>query len=370
VERNSTWLFNLDGSVKRYKFPKFPDEIEQKSDAFYLFDPAGKLGAREPRRIYVFTIVAASPDPALYHQFNKRIGNKKYYMPCWSRDEIFSIIDYFPDIDKNTVEKLFEKYGGIPRFVLSKSDDWNAELQLAIKSANIDELQKSIGGPELLSDTSHKVLQYGVDSNYRESTVKFASQYIADKVSEKLLEDQISKTSASIQLMARYPEIASLRGSIFENYAHKVLGGNGKWTVKALAENKTEELELKNKKTGFFDSLEDLDISEEIYYRPNNKNFGALDSFIRKGNVIYFFQMTVSTNHPVSNAAIENAIKKIDSKTGRMNYKLIFITPPDVFSNFRHQHYLNKENKIIQPNNLEKIIRDVGQWVLELKLTP
>jgi len=77
--------------------------------------------------------------------------------------------------------------------------------------------------------------------------------------------------------------------------------------------------------------------------------------------------MTVSTNHPVSNAAIENAIKKIDPKTGRMNYKLIFITPPDVFSNFRQQHYLNKENKIIQPNNLEKIIRDVGQWVLELK---
>jgi len=92
-----------------------------------------------------------------------------------------------------------------------------------------------------LSDISHKVLQYEVDSTYRQSNVKFGSLYIADKVSEKLLEDQQSKTIASIQLMARYPEIASLRGSIFENYAHKVLGGNGKWTVKSLTDNKTEE---------------------------------------------------------------------------------------------------------------------------------
>jgi len=215
---------------------------------FTFFDPPGKI-SREPQQVSAFTIVTASPDPRHYHQFNKQIGNAKYYMPCWTRDEINSILSYFPNLNIDTVASRFDKYGGIPRYVLTKTDNWHESLKSAIVATGIEELQRSVGGPELLPSVSHDIFHYNVDSSseYSCPKVSFASDYIADRITTKLFSRIENKQLDLLWDLANTDQtLASFRGHLLEAYAHKVLQGNGTWKLCALTGNKQTQLMMSN----------------------------------------------------------------------------------------------------------------------------
>eukprot|EP01125_Pyxidicula_operculata_P013651 TRINITY_DN4528_c0_g1_i1.p1 TRINITY_DN4528_c0_g1~~TRINITY_DN4528_c0_g1_i1.p1 ORF type:complete len:146 (+),score=25.49 TRINITY_DN4528_c0_g1_i1:115-552(+) len=110
-------------------------------------------------------------------------------MPCWTEEELMSIVKYIPNLDQETVKTRFAKYGGIPRYVLNETDDWDVSINDAIASSNLDDLQSCAGGPENMPDASHMILQYDANpsSGYRSLTVRFASNYVAEKVSARLL---------------------------------------------------------------------------------------------------------------------------------------------------------------------------------------
>lgn len=372
VSRNKAWLFNSDGSVNVFApitSLAFPSTITDDANSIYLFDPAGK-DPREPRQVSAFTVVTASPDPRHYQQFNKRIGNKKYYMPCWTRDEITSILSCFPNLNQNTVESRVVKYGGIPRYVLTETDDWHPELEKAISGANLDDLQKSVGGPEVLPAVSHKLLHYD-PIGYVDCAVRFASPYIADRISNKLLVEQTHKAIEFLQRSAHIPTLASVRGSLFENYAHSVLQGNGTWVIHGLTcDKKDEQLKLQNNnQTVVFESLDKLTLSKGVYYKPKSKRFGALDSLARLGTDIYLFQMTVSQDHSISHAALKEHLETLIPNNPSCKFTLIFVTPPDMFKKIGKQSYLSTKGKVVEEKDLAKAVQSVEQWVMALPLT-
>jgi len=197
-----------------------------------------------------------------------------------------------------------------------------------------------------------------------------------------------------------------MRGVIFEVYAHNVLQKKGTWKVRSLSSNETLEFSFDNRELEQFDSLDKLVLKENVYYRPNVKHFGALDSLERKGDMIYLFQMTVAAKHPVKADVLEDHITKLTETNKSLStasdkplqFKLIFVTPPDVFPSYKKaqsykykskskkskkkqdQHEIianeTKEPEDKEPENKEpenkisEVLSSVEQLVLELTLGP
>jgi len=287
-------------------------------------------------------------------------------MPCWTRDEIDSILSYFPNLDRKTVASHFDKYGGIPRYVLTETDKWNESLEYAISATRMEELQKSVGGPELLPAVSHKVLHYDVDSSseYRRCTVRFASDYIDNRITNKLLSGPDNKTLELLRDLAGMRSLASVRGSLFEQYAHKVLQGKGTWKLRALTSDKQTQLTMSNDQLVVFHSLDELIVSEGVYYQPKSKNFGALDSIARLGNDVYLFQITVSDVHLLSHAKLQQHLVTLTSNNPNCKFTLVFVTPSDISKKFGKQGYLNTEGKVIEDKDLAQSLQSVEQWVM------
>jgi len=270
------------------------------------------------------------------------------------------------------VNSLFDKYGGVPRYVLTETDYWHESLEDAIGAANLDDIQKSVGGPELLPATSHKLLHYDVDpsSGYRRRIVRFASDYVADRIAKMLLKDQQLKSVEFLRSSAQIPTLASVRGSLFEAYAHKVLQGQGEWKVRCLSnpEQGVTTLKMNYNQLFVFDSLDKINLQEGIYYQPKARNFGAFDSLAKVGNEILLFQMTVSPNHPLHHAELQKHLTVL-GLNNQNSIKLFHVVPPDIFTNFRKQSFHNLEYKPIETKNISKVVQYVEQWVLEIPLT-
>jgi len=166
------------------------------------------------------------------------------------------------------------------------------------------------------------------------------------------------------------PTLASVRGSLFENYAHSVLQGNGTWVIRGLTCDKDEKLKFENNnQTVVFESLDKLTLSEGVYYKPKSKTFGALDSLVRLGTDIYLFQMTVSQDHSIKHAALNEHLETLISNNPSCKFTLIFVTPPDMFKKIGKQSYLSTKGKVIEEKDLAKAVRSVEQWVMALPLT-
>jgi len=280
-------------------------------------------------------------------------------------------VSYFPTLRQSTVKERFDKYGGITRYILTETDTWHESLEDAIANANLDDLQKSVGGPELLPATSHKLLQYDVElsSGYRQRTVRFASDYIAERIADKFLQDEENKSLMFLRKSAKIPTLASVRGSFFEMYAHKVLQGNGKWNVCDLSTHEHDVLKMNNNKIIIFDSLDKLNLQEGIYYHPKSKTFGALDALTKVENDIVLFQMTVSLQHPLHHAELKKHIAALSLNTQYSKIKLFHVVPPDIYPNFRIQPFFNVEGNEMADKNIIKIVKSVKQWVLQIPLT-
>jgi len=262
-------------------------------------------------------------------------------MPCWTQEELSNIVKYFPNLNEETVMDRFTTYGGIPRYVLTKTDKWRPELNRAISKTKLEDLQNSLGGPEALDSVSHKVLQYKVvpQSGYRDITVHFASNVIAQEVTQKLVNIEAKKVVQFLQLTAGMPSIAAVRGVLFEQYAHKMLQNKGKWKFRSLATtNKLPEFVLNNNlELIVFDSLENLKVIDRVYYKPKSKKFTAVDSFVKIGEHIYFFQMTVSLTHATKSAFLDQHIEDLtrNSNVKNLQFHLVFVIPPEIFESFK-----------------------------------
>src|SRR5205823_14709611 len=81
-------------------------------------------------------------------------------MPVWSLDEIHTCRNkMFTNITIANVDKLFASWGGIPRFVLEKADDY-VQQQKLIKGVEscTDKIFDCIGGHDASPEISHAII--------------------------------------------------------------------------------------------------------------------------------------------------------------------------------------------------------------------
>ena len=139
--------------------------------------------------------------------------------------------------------------------------------------------------------------------------------------------------------------------------SHKIDGSNH---LVLLAQNETGYRNLIK--------LVSLASLEGFYYKPKSKIFGALDSLTKLGSDIYLFQITVSQNHSISHAVFRKHLETLISNNQNCCFKLIFVTPPDIFMKIGKQSYLSTTGKVFEGKDLAQAVQSVEQWVMEMPL--
>ncbi|KYR01996.1 hypothetical protein DLAC_00788 [Tieghemostelium lacteum] len=273
-------------------------------------------------------------------------------MPVWNWDEINISNRNIYKQDEKEVECRFEKWGGIPRYVLEKiSAENQLELVHSIASTDLDACFGNVNQPDSPSTGNHKVFHIDAVPNtkYSQQRVVMGSNYIKRKLVQRFYFNFMEQLISRTENFSNWS--AALGGVVFEQLSHQTLSIGGKFSIRQLDTGNSSVIELKDLNTVFFNKLKDLESMKEAkesfsksdYARPEDINFPAIDSF----NGHSLFQMTVSENHPITLKPFVNLLHLLDSilpGTGTP-FNLFFVVPPDLYKTFKPQKFIHHDDQ-------------------------
>jgi hypothetical protein len=265
-------------------------------------------------------------------------------MPTWTLDEIMKCrLHIFNDRSDNSEEAVtnrFSRWGGIPRYVLQKTDKEDQSLlPKALAECSISELVSSISNLSSAHKASHCLLHMTVLDDYTEGPVRFASQWVEEQAISKYLQSKQQEVHDFMAASGGEPTVAAFRGKLWERHAHCKLQIGGLFSCRNLSDEGDEfEIELPQcgRSVSIWDhtqiaNLEDANLEDAVYAWGRSKTFPAVDAVIQPNKL---FQITVSTNHQINVKGLNNASKAMRASP---HVRLYFVVPPDIFSSYRKQ---------------------------------
>jgi hypothetical protein len=222
------------------------------------------------------------------------------------------------------VHERYKKWGGIPRYVLAKTDMNSQELlDSAVTKVNINELFNKLGARELESDigTSHRLVHLkpvgeaadGTFTNpgklvsYMIARSELGSPYIKRAVFEALDDQELQRLYALLTRVPTSPAAARLYGDIFEQAALQALLSGGEFDRCELSPGgKDDKLVLLPRSKVFFASAAALATTvrslskaelDATVFVPESSNYTAVDAVLGGSKAIVNF--TINLNHDV-----------------------------------------------------------------------
>ncbi|KAE8967141.1 hypothetical protein PR001_g28189 [Phytophthora rubi] len=315
----------------------------------------------------------------------------------------------YSDIPATIVEDCFRRWGGIARYALryAQLDDQQELLEKAIAIVDINGLVDACG--KLDADdaqVSHRLLHYRVSKCFASDYFVFASQYVQQEVYKRLYLKDKQKLLDFISASDGIGALAVLRGHLFEGHVHSVLPRGGTFRIRHLVDDgevhdddeyPTEDdwdegrgndytmdadddvamedstavvrdlddgasILLSERPTVVFNNDEEVIAADTaIYLRPAAKNYKSVDAII-KPDVL--FQVTGAHKHPCKQAGLHDVLNLLGNPVVP---RLYFVLPPDRFTGFRYQRYLNSDRKrMMMPTYVN--VRKIQQFAMEVKL--
>ena len=275
----------------------------------YLVDelPESKLGAlveAYPARTLVFT----SPRGERFKKFLDEPNSYLKYMATWSWDEIIQCRDLLfrddPNRSFDLVERLFSQWGGIPRYVLEKTEvkDAQQRLNTAIYDCVGLTVSSLISADQPSFQASLRLFHIYRDAEFDFRTVNFASDYVAKAVIERQLTYGKERLEDFVQQSTNLDVLAEVRGRMFEALAHATLCNGGTFLARDLSSGVEVSVTLPaftmmkftlrmKEKAGnkadpetqaFLASLTKClsgTATSNVYFVPESTNFPAIDAF-------------------------------------------------------------------------------------------
>ncbi|CAG8439628.1 4521_t:CDS:2 [Funneliformis caledonium] len=362
VAGRASYVF--DGEETFLTFDKIiTHSYKSRRDVWYIVD------GMEPEEVKAKTILVCSPKKSHYANFDKYPLATIRLMPEWSLDEIHKCRDkMYPDTDIKKVDKLFSMWGGIPRFVLEKADDY-VQQQKLINAVEIcgEKIFDYIGGHEAGPEISHILIhlwtnppteeedknidddvngqvEYVREIPYTQQMYYFASDYVGGLVTEKFKQNILEKLLRDIEI------------------AHRMLRGGGNFKYRSL-ESKDGDLYQPFAKQEDVLIFSDIgNIENDKYYQPEIKNFPSIDA-ICAPNIL--LQMTTSILHPIKMVGLDKLRDKL-AKEGDIHF--YFVVPAQLYDRYQKQRFVTtKENNVRKLSPWIK--QQVKQYVLSIDLS-
>eukprot|EP00243_Klebsormidium_subtile_P007518 TRINITY_DN334_c0_g2_i7.p1 TRINITY_DN334_c0_g2~~TRINITY_DN334_c0_g2_i7.p1 ORF type:complete len:819 (-),score=169.67 TRINITY_DN334_c0_g2_i7:435-2891(-) len=306
----------------------------------YLVDGLNPMDVgRLPTRAQM--VLVTSPNPDVYHEAWKSVGYRHRYMDVWSWEEVDECREgVFPDLDPDEVKARYDRWGGIPRYVLEKVDsDAQRLLKKAITSTPLKALQESVGEQAAPSETSHKLLHLRVGADFETTWMEMASLYVAEKVAYQLWKNEKESLRLFLSSSEGEGSVGALRGNLWEGFCHARLIEGGLFEIRDLSDplKRVQEKHLPCSSSGqalaplIFDNWKDIQGKPHgRYLRPRSKTNESVDSGMQP-NIL--FQITVSKRHDLKPGGMKRALEFLE-QNGPGAVELYFALPSDAFMRF------------------------------------
>jgi hypothetical protein len=258
------------------------------------------------------------------------------------------------------VTERFNRWGGIPRWVLENTDDEDQMLITdALAECSIGELVSSINNLSTARKASHRLLHMTVRPNYMKGPVRFASEWVEDQALSMYLQSQQQAVHDFMVASGGESTIAEFRGKLWERHAHRKLQQGGQWTCRSLTSDSDEyEITLPpcTSVLGIWDHTDIAQLADAVYAWGKNKRFPAVDAVMQPDKM---FQITVSDSHGIDVKGLNNASRALRAFP---NVKLYFVVPPDIFTQFKKQSLKRIRGDV----DAAQAARDIEQCVIRI----
>ena len=282
-----------------------------------------------PGQVEAITILVASPARRHYETFSRYLNTAPlHYFPVWSLEEL-KLVAPFYSRELKDVEERYYKIGGVPRYVLEKDHDLKKVILGAVGRLAIEKLPLIASGSVSKEDqVSHLIVQLIVDtSSYLDFTLQMASPYATQMAMELFILNQEEEVKRFILNTSPIPVLATLRGALFEAYAHQKMSRGGKFIGRSLENEEECEVNIPAMDIGrFFNVSECKD--PKMYYVPWYSNHPCIDSAVLN---MGYFQMTISWEHDIVWSKMKEMVDVL-----KMD-KLYFVVPHTLFEKFQRQ---------------------------------
>lgn len=255
-------------------------------------------------------------------------------MSVWSWTELEECRRFvFPSLPSTDVRSRYERWGGLPRYVLQKIGKVDQlRLDEAINRSSVPLVQEAELGLSSHPEVSDLLLHRVVEDDFLTTRFEWASPWAAQRFLEKQLSlDRVRLTS--FVRVARGTALGGLRGNIWEGLCHEALARGGNFSMRSLYPPLKQDKRKMTVKpcdiTHVYDDLSEVRaFNGTVYLRPSGQRQAAIDS-IRQPSSLY--QITTSTTHDVK---LEGLTKAMDVMTGRRGSTLYFVVPEDSYTMF------------------------------------
>jgi hypothetical protein len=385
VAKKSSYVFDGEEAFRTYD-KIITDSYKSRRDVWYIVD------GMEPEKVNAKTILVSSPKKSHFEHFDKYSTVTIRYMPEWSLYEIHTCKnEMFPNINEERVNTLFSMWGGIPRFVLENADDivQQQKLMSAVDLCG-DKIFDCIGGHDANPEISHNIIhlwtnlpteeeEKNTDENtnneieyieevpYTKQLYYFASDYVANLVTEKFKQNIMKKLLLDIKGSLLTGKSDQFLGCCFEQIAHRMLREGGKFIVRSLEPGFRENEVLyqpftKQENILTFSKIEDIKESE--YYQPEIKNFPSIDAIVAPKVLL---QMTTSMTHPIKMVGLD---KLYDGNKLAKNEDIsfYFVVPAQLYDHYQKQGFVTTKEANVRRFS-PWIPRYVKQYALRIDLS-
>lgn len=242
----SRWLLNPTDPVQvsMGTLTDFIPELSTSSN-IYICDIGGE-GSRQPLKFRALTIVLSSPDAAHYDKWLTHVEAVELFMPSWSLEEVNEVVPtvYKQRCLKDGVTSIypgrFHLYGGIARTIFSSASNFSLKKKLKsdIACCDLKKLFESITSGIRLGSLQQLVDYVHIDlKTYASANMDFASDEICDLIMKAYDHKSDNDVVSFLSSAAGKPEMADMRGKIFERYAHRKLRGGGTFNCRLLVQS-------------------------------------------------------------------------------------------------------------------------------------
>jgi hypothetical protein len=348
-------------------------------ETWYLVDSSDKpvLGPSK-------TIISASPNTLVKYKEVMKEVVWTYYLAPWELQELEKCrtnVRAFSVMTLSLMKKLYDKIGGVPRYVLQKPTDslflHPTRLDLAENQAccRIEEAIANVDNPtkyiECLTkaeehlDISGRIFHRWPTDEHRNFEYRWASPDIQKKMYDRL----------DLQSWRKVVESAvrnDAPGVDYEAFvAHIFRKGGRTFETRELGTTSHGKLAFPEKPTvTTYRTVADLSTlpdHDKTLYLPASSNFPCIDAALGPNKL---FQMTMSDKHPIKQAEFEKIINSIhpptSTSTGTDTLELYFVVPDDKFDDYQVQGYHTQEKNVSK--KVPKVVQDVRQFALKFNL--
>lgn len=343
---DDAFIFHGDGRVEVFE----PDEFKQRTYSLrHLPSTVLIVDGIKPPVCAAFTVLITSPKRERYKEYLKMMDARRLTFPVFSRDEINDMrVTCFPALKEKEagVWERYGKWGGIPRFVLAKTDDEEQDdLECAVNAVDLNHIGHLMDSSKVIDDSdviSHRLFhlkpagetdksfEYPAEMrSYRLVRLELGSPYIIEGVYTAL---QAKSTSRLHELLSgdleANPALSKLFGDLFELAALPLLSAGGSFPCFNLRERKDGDVVLPACERIEFNKAAELGdfaakLSEEqlakTVFVPRGGNYTGLDAVLpgrRPVNFTINLQHDLKLQHATLTEGVVPALKALGLPTG------------------------------------------------------